>query len=278
MSVSIAPRQIRKRRLPITFKMLPDIRLLWKEMTGILHRRKLVCTAATLLLLAAVVFLLVPRDASLLSQVQLKQVPDKALRADLKTLSGEIGRWGDFAGYNLLLVLGVWMGGRVCRSRYFQRLAVASMMCAVLAGLAANVFRFSLGRPRPGAITKLGVPDGLYGPQIKWSFNSFPSGHTATAFGSAIPLAVAMPVIGVPALAGAATVSWARMYGNQHHPSDVVVAIWIALLFGVPLGLAVRKTRFVKADGDPSEEEPTEEEVVEGLEMGEAKTQRPAGA
>jgi membrane-associated phospholipid phosphatase len=278
MSVSIAPRQIRTRRLPITSKMLPDIRLLWREMTGVLHRRKIVWAVATLLLLAAVVFLLVPRDASLLSQVQLKHVPDKVLRADLKTLSGEIGRWGDFAGYNLLLVLGVWMGGRICRSRYFQRLAVASMMCAVLAGLAANILRFSLGRPRPGAIVKLGVPDGLYGPQIKWSFNSFPSGHTATAFGSAIPLAVAMPVIGVPALAGAATVSWARMYGNQHHPSDVVVAIWLALLFGVPLGLAVRKTRFVKADSDPSDEESAENDEVEGLEMGEAKTQRPAGA
>lgn len=212
-------------------------------------RRRWVISAGSLVLLAVIALWLLPRDAYVLRGIQLKDVPDRELREELKDLSGEIGKWGDFAGYNLLLVVSLWIGGKVCRSRYFQRMAVASMMCAVLAGVVANALRFSVGRPRPRAIEKEGVRDGAYGPQIRWDFNSFPSGHTATAFGSAIPLAVAMPVVGVPALIGACSVSWARMFGNQHHPSDVSVAILIATIFGVPLGLAVRRTRFT-LDGD----------------------------
>ncbi|HSJ03776.1 MAG: phosphatase PAP2 family protein [Verrucomicrobium sp.] len=272
MSTSIAPRQIRLKRVPITAKMWPDIKLLWKEMIAALTSRRWAWLAATATFLLVVFLFLFPRDAEVLRAVQLKQSPDKALRSDLKELSGEIGRWGDFAGYNLFLVIAVWGGGRVCRSRYFQRLAVASMLCAIMAGLAANVFRFTTGRPRPNAIAKKGIPDGWYGPQVKWDFNSFPSGHTATAFGSSIPLAVAMPVVGVPALICASSVCWARMYGNQHHPSDVAVAIWIAILFGIPLGQAVRRTRFVKAAGDPEGDYGVDEDDAgEIVEVGEAR-------
>ncbi|WP_050029879.1 phosphatase PAP2 family protein [Verrucomicrobium sp. BvORR034] len=271
MSSSIAPRCIRLKRVPVTLKMWPDIRLLWSEMVGVMSRHRWKMAAATVIVVGLVFAFLVPRDAEVLKVVQLKQMPNRELRQDLKELSGEIGKWGDFGGYNLVLVIGVWMAGRLFKSRYFQRLAVASMLCAVFAGLVANVFRFSVGRPRPNAIAKKGVADGWYGPQVKWDFNSFPSGHTATAFGSSIPLAVAMPVVGVPALLCATSVCWARMYGNQHHPSDVAVAIWIAVLFGVPLGLAVRRSRFKKAAGDPEDAVVSEDDEDEVVEAGEAR-------
>ncbi|MEZ0274176.1 MAG: phosphatase PAP2 family protein [Roseimicrobium sp.] len=263
-------RRRRPRRVPITMKMWPDICLLWNHMTGTFRRRPWVLIAATLLVLLGIACLLLPQDREVLRALQLKHVPDRELRQDLKELSGEIGQWGDFAGYNLVLVVGLWIGGRAFRSRYFQRLAVASMLCAIFAGAVANVFRFSVGRPRPKAIEREGIQDGAYGPRVDWNYNSFPSGHTATAFGSAVPLAIAMPPVGVPALIGAGGVCWARMYGNQHHPSDVAVAIWLAVLFGVPLGLAVRRTRFTKdedgPDGPPddAEEQLPDTEPLEG--------------
>ncbi|WP_038171659.1 phosphatase PAP2 family protein [Verrucomicrobium sp. BvORR106] len=269
MSSSIAPRCIRRKRVPITLKMWPDIALLWREMVGVMSRHRWKMAAATVLFVGLVFVFLVPRDAEVLKVVQLKQMPNRELRQDLKDLSGEIGKWGDFAGYNLILVVAVWMGGRLFKSRYFQRLAIASMLCAIFAGLVANVFRFTMGRPRPNAIAKKGVTDGWYGPQVKWDFNSFPSGHTATAFGSSIPLAVAMPMVGVPAMVCATGVCWARMYGNQHHPSDVAVAIWIAVLFGIPLGIAVRRVRYMKAAGDPEEVVVSDEDEV--VEAGEAR-------
>lgn len=267
MSASISPRKIP--RAPVTLKMWPDIRLLWRHMLSTFGRRRWIITVSTSAVLLAVALWLLPQDATVLRNLQMKHVPDKELRADLKDLSGEIGKWGDFAGYNLALVGALWLGGRVCKSRYFQRLAVASMLCAIFAGLVANTFRFTMGRPRPRAIEREGVADGLYGPQIRWNYNSFPSGHTATAFGSAIPLAVAMPVVGVPALASACSVSWARMFGNQHHPSDVAVAIWIAVIFGVPLGLAVRRTRFTK-DGEGADAPATGEKAELSVEPTEA--------
>ena len=52
------------------------------------------------------------------------------------------------------------------------------------------------------------------------------------------------------------------MFGNQHHPSDVGVAILIAAIFGVPLGLAVRRTRFTR-DGDGPDGPTVEEEATQ---------------
>jgi membrane-associated phospholipid phosphatase len=259
-------RRRKRRRLPTTLKMWPDITLLCKHMAGTFRRRARLIIAITLFVLLAIGFFLLPKDREVLRALQLKHVPDKELRQDLKELSGDIGEWGDFAGYNLVLVVGLWMGGRAFRSRYFQRLAVASMLCAVFAGAVANVFRFTVGRPRPRAIERDGVKDGMYGPQVKWNYNSFPSGHTATAFGSAIPLAVAMPPVGIPALIAAGGVCWARMYGSQHHPSDVAVSIWLAVLFGVPLGLAVRRTRHTRAGDGPDGPTEEEEEQLQDME------------
>lgn len=267
MSTTISPRITP--RVPVTHKMWPDIVLLWRHMTNTLSRRRRAIGAASAALLLGVLVWLLPNDIGVLNTLQMKHTAGAEVRRNLKELSGEIGRWGDFAGYNLLIVLGLWMGGRVSRSRYFQRLAVASMLCAIFAGLVANVFRFTLGRPRPAAVFREGVKDGLYGPQIRWNYNSFPSGHTATAFGSAIPVVVAMPPVGVPLLLGACGVSWARMYGNQHHPSDVAVAIWIAVVFGVPLGLAVRRTRYSR-DGDGPDGPESEEEAGPCKELAEA--------
>lgn len=226
-------------------------------------RRRGLFLAVSMAVLAALAIVFVPREDGWLSALQLRGSADKELRAQLKELSGEVGRWGDFASYNLLLVLGLWFGGRMMRSRYVQRLAVASLLCAVFSGATANVFRFTLGRPRPRVVEKEGVADGFYGPQMRWDYNAFPSGHTATAFGSAIPLAIGAPVIGVPALVLSGGVSWARMFGGQHHPTDVAVAIWIAVVFGLPLGLAVRRTRRIRTgeemeeDGEQPQSNPT---------------------
>ena len=254
----VSPANPRSRRQPTTIKMWPDIRLLWRHMLHSFGGLRLTLTLTTIAVMVCIGLFLLPQDREVLQAVQLRHVPDKELRQDLKELSGEVGRWGDLAGYNLILVISLWVGGRVFRSRYFQRLAVASMLCAIFAGAVANVFRFTVGRPRPRAIERDGVKDGAYGPRIQWNYNSFPSGHTATAFGSTIPVAIAMPPVGVPLLVAASGVSWARMFGNQHHPSDVAVAIWLAVLFGIPLGLAVRRTRFASCgDGPdgPSDEE-----------------------
>jgi len=62
------------------------------------------------------------------------------------------------------------------------------------------------------------------------ALNSFPSGHTATAFGFALVIVLASPAWGLLALAGAALVAWSSIAMGAHHPSDVVVSIILSFL------------------------------------------------
>jgi membrane-associated phospholipid phosphatase len=61
-------------------------------------------------------------------------------------------------------------------------------------------------------------------------FNSFPSGHTATAFGFAGVILFARVWLGIGAIALAGLVAWSSIMVGAHHPSDVVVSICLSLL------------------------------------------------
>jgi membrane-associated phospholipid phosphatase len=237
-------------RITTLRKVIADILMLWRKMWSLLGRHQGWTLLLTLLFLAAIFMLLMPQDSMLLAGIQQREGFDKETRTQLKQLARDISLWGDFGRYNLILVSLLWLGGLFAKSRYFQRMAIASLLCAVLAGLLVNVVRASTGRPRPYMLEKQKAENRFYGLQFKRDFHSFPSGHTATAFGAAIPLVIAMPAVGVPVLVCSTTVAWARLYGNQHHPSDIAAAIWVALLFGIPMGLVVLRTRHLK-DGDP---------------------------
>lgn len=117
---------------------------------------------------------------------------------------------------------------RLLKSRRWMRVIAAAMIASTLAGVAANTSRLTTGRTRP----KESIEQGFYGP---WhdghllvgqsAFNSFPSGHTATAFGLAAVILFASPAAGVPALCGAALVAWSSIAMGAHHPSDVTVSV-----------------------------------------------------
>lgn len=159
-------------------------------------------------------------------------------RETLLSLAGQLSYWGDFVSFNLSLVIAFWIAGHLRRAAGLRRIAVALLLSSVVAGAVANVGRFTLGRARPNA----NAPDAFYGPRFEGEFHALPSAHTSTAFGVAIPLAIAMPQAGVPGLAVASGVAWSRLYRNQHRPTDIFCGIWLAALVGVPLGLAARRS------------------------------------
>lgn len=149
---------------------------------------------------------------------------------------GLVRRYGDWP---YLMVYGcVALGVSVaCKSQRWTRIVAAAMVASTLAGIVANSSRLTTGRTRPRAPT--GITQGFYGP---WhdgrlligdsTYNSFPSGHTATAFGLAVPVVLGAPVVGVFVLAGAILVAWSSIALGAHHPSDVVVSILIACAAG----------------------------------------------
>lgn len=149
----------------------------------------------------------------------------------LKYWASQLSYYGDFAGFNVLLFVGLLIIGKLYRSPLLIRLAVASLLCALLSGLTANVLRFSTGRPRPSAKTV----DVLRGPSFSSDFHALPSAHTATAFGGALPLMMSIPVVGTPLTIIATGVGWSRLQLGRHHPSDVLASVFIAFTFSVPL-------------------------------------------
>ncbi len=151
----------------------------------------------------------------------------------------ELSYWGDFMGFNMLVFLGLGLTARVRKSLFFRRLVVAAVIGTVSCGTIANLSRLLTGRSRPSDQGQ----HGFHGPSLAASRQSFPSAHTATAFGASVPVAVAFPPVGVPMLIVSAGVSWSRMHNNRHHPCDVLASIAMAIFFGVPLGVVVRRMR-----------------------------------
>jgi membrane-associated phospholipid phosphatase len=138
---------------------------------------------------------------------------------------------GDFVGFNLtvfaVLVFLAWRK----HSRALFRIAVASLLCATLSGIAANALRIATGRPRPF----LGVEDGLYGIRLNTDMQSLPSAHAATAFGGALPVLMTKPVPGFVLTVASCGVAAARLQLRRHHLTDVLVSLLLAGLVALPL-------------------------------------------
>lgn len=173
---------------------------------------------------------LVPADARLLQL--LTEDDTRALR----DIARAISFWGDFLTGSLLLAAGLWLVGIVARRPGWRAAALATLLASATAGVAVNCLRLTLGRPRPRAE----LPDGLYGPRADHRYHAFPSGHSATAMGSAVALAVALPPTAVPAVGAALAVGWSRLYLRQHHPADVVAGFTFGAVAGIAFGLAAR--------------------------------------
>jgi membrane-associated phospholipid phosphatase len=129
-----------------------------------------------------------------------------------------------------LLALGFWR-----RNRFWMTLAVALVLSSCLAGAVATGVRATTGRTRPTARE----PQGWYGIRHdsqwligRYDFNSFPSGHTATAMGFAGVLLLGVRRWHVPAVLLGVLMGWSRVFLGCHHFSDVFVSALIGLAVG----------------------------------------------
>ncbi|HEY5894364.1 MAG TPA: phosphatase PAP2 family protein [Chthoniobacterales bacterium] len=175
-----------------------------------------------------------------------------------KDWAGHISDYGDWPW---LMAAGAAVGG-ICwwrAKRELTRIILLMMLASTIAGAAANTLRLTTGRTRPNVKH---VEQGFYGLRHdgRWligsnKFNSFPSGHTATAFGFlAVPFFLAfggskrketlpppdknnevarglyIKVVACLLLAGGVVMALARMTIDAHHLSDVCIGAWFGLL------------------------------------------------
>jgi membrane-associated phospholipid phosphatase len=149
---------------------------------------------------------------------------------------GKIRVWGDWPPIMVAAAIGFVIAKARGKQRW-SRIILAAMIASTLAGMIANASRLTTGRTRPRESPK--IEHGFYGPYHHGrilvgvpAYNSFPSGHTATAFGFAAVIVLTSPGCGFIALIGAAAVAWSSIAIGAHHPSDVIVSITLAFLTG----------------------------------------------
>ena len=153
------------------------------------------------------------------------------------SLARQFSYWGDIHTGTAIICGAIWLFGWWQRRPQWRAAALAAMLAASCAGVEVVSLRFLLGRPRPRAR----VADSLRGPSFNSDWASFPSGHAATAFGTAGALLGTMPMVGIPVLAGAGGVVWSRLYNNAHYPSDVWAGACIGWLHGLVFAAAARR-------------------------------------
>lgn len=118
--------------------------------------------------------------------------------------------------------------------RFGRRAATRALLSAGLASALVNgPGKRASGRSRPAPAPVATRLHGLRRPRTA----SFPSGHTATAFGFATGAAQELPVLAVPLLGLAGLVGFSRVHTGLHYPSDVAVGAAV----GVGVGLATRR-------------------------------------
>jgi len=156
-----------------------------------------------------------------------------------------ISTYGDFFPFNLTIFAALFAWGRLKGSRFLMRLAVVSLLSGALAGGVALITKSLSGRPRPLTVLrhKATNSNDFRRPFHGAAWESFPSGHTASSIGAAVPLVLAAPEIGVPIACLSVGIGASRLAGLNHYPSDIIAGATLGLFFGFRGGWSLRTLR-----------------------------------
>lgn len=109
--------------------------------------------------------------------------------------------------------------------------AGARMLAAhALAIMAKNFFKRSVDRTRPARLATKGSYERGPGKRFESAYNSFPSGHTASAVAVSRAFGREYPGMAGPALAGASLLSALQLIRSKHFATDIVAGASLGLI------------------------------------------------
>jgi undecaprenyl-diphosphatase len=165
---------------------------------------------------------------------------------------GESVRWEPLTA--LFMIASAWWVkwplfaavGAVCDFGCRRRLPAAGLAAAsaaAIAGLLVTVVKETVDRARPPVADPTLDPVGVIPASA-----SFPSGHSATAFATAVAVGLVYPRLRVPLLALAALVALSRVYLGMHYSTDVLAGTALGVAVGLCAGwLGLRVVRSPRA-------------------------------
>ncbi len=148
-----------------------------------------------------------------------------ALPGDARELLENLAIFGHGTGVLLAFVLVLVL------DRLDWRLTIQTILSPVIAGVLATVVKVSIQRPRPIALALQKLkPDSFGDALLTNSYQSFPSGHTATAVALALVLGCLYPRGRLFFYSLAAITAIERVMTRAHFPSDVLAGASIGIL------------------------------------------------
>lgn len=195
-------------------------------------RRHRVTLLAVMAVAAAATVWLMPRDAEVLAAVR---AAGAGWFGEAQTAS-TIGR---FENSTLAFAILAGAVGIIRNSRRWKDIAVACLLAGIVAGIAVNVLRPSLGRARPQAA----VEAGFHWFELGADLHGMPSGHAMSNAASAFAIVPLAPVALVPAIAYTLVISWSRLQLNRHYPTDVLWGSLLGAIVGLAVGASIRDRR-----------------------------------
>lgn len=113
-------------------------------------------------------------------------------------------------------------------------------------GLAADLIKVTVCRARPKLLLQQGLYDfDLFGWSLEHAWQSFPSGHSATALSAALSLSLMLPRFRPVFITAGVLVAVSRVVLCQHYLSDIVAGSALGVVTVVLL-----QPRFFRTDAD----------------------------
>ena len=155
----------------------------------------------------------------------------------------QLGTIGNRLGDGLTLVLlciGLWGIGYLWKKKAWQQAGIDGLVAHGLAGLATQILKHLIGRPRPRWTHQEAFE---YGPSWQGGLDAFPSGHAAASFAVAAVLARYFPEWRGLWYGAALFVGMARVVGGSHFPTDVLGGTVLGFLIGYVWARALKDWR-----------------------------------
>ncbi len=129
----------------------------------------------------------------------------------------------------VLLCIGLWGVGYLRKNKVWQQAGIDGVLAHALAGVAVQIFKHLIGRPRPRWTHQDAFE---YGPSWQGGLDAFPSGHATASFSVAAVLAHYFPAWRGLWYGSALFVGMARVAGGSHFPTDVLGGSVLGFLIG----------------------------------------------
>ena len=136
-----------------------------------------------------------------------------------------LGKGTVIAGAFALIGLAGWW----LKREWLRELGIRGLVAIAGIAAATQLLKHLIGRPRPRFAH---ADEFVLSPSLASGLDSFPSGHTANAFGSAAVIAWFVPALRVPVYVTAGLVGLSRVVRGSHFPTDVFAAAVLGILIG----------------------------------------------